>query len=613
MCGIAGFNWADRGLMSKMLAKIKHRGPDDSGMHVDSGVSMGHQRLSIMDLSPNGHQPMYNETRRVVVVFNGEIWNYRVLRLDLEEKGHKFSSESDTEVIVHGYEEWGLKVFGMLEGMFAIAIWDRKQEKLILARDGIGKKPLYYHYKKGKLRFASEIKAILEDSEVERKVNMQCLSNFLTLRYSQGNETMFSGISKVDPGSFLVFHKGKLTKKRYWEIPKFNGENKEDLKNTDRLISFSVRKRLMSDVPIGVFLSGGLDSSAIVAYMSKYTEKIKTFSVGFDGPTDETKYAKIIADRFNTEHMEIRLDENILDNLPEIVWHFDEPFADPAAVPTYLLCKEVSKHVKVALSGEGGDELFGGYDTYNSIEMIERIRRIPKSLRSGILAKIALQTAKIFGYPRKQMFKLASEIFESDDEVENFKRLFYLPFTPADKKRLFDKSKSLELKSAFDKIFEETQDLEKAALRYYFEEWLPNDVLMKADKMSMAHGLEVRTPFLDKDLMNYFAGLPYKNKKNRDLFRKTISERLPKEIMEKKKQGFTLPLASWVKKKEVLDKIKPHLEDLGRRGIFKEGEYKKILENPEGFRNDHRLWVLLNFEIWYKIYMENAKPGDIKF
>lgn len=608
MCGITGFNWMDKKMAESMASSLSHRGLDDSGIYVDRNISLGHRRLSILDLSKNGHQPMFNEKKSVVIVFNGEIWNYLFLKKDLEEKGHKFSSNSDTEVIIHGYEEYGEKICAMLDGMFAFAIWDKKNKILLLARDKMGKKPLYYYFNKSKLVFASEIKAILLH-DIERKISNPCLSEYLSLRFSSDALTMFEGIKKIPQGCYAILSKKGLAIKPYYILPEFTSANKPDTDKTDLLIANAVKKRLMADVPIGVFLSGGLDSSAIVAYMSRYSKDIRTFSVGFSGKTDETKYARIIAKQFNTKHTEIRLDEDILKYLPEVVYHFDEPLADPAALPTFLLCKEVSKQVKVALSGEGGDEVFGGYQTFNSIPNLRLFHSVPLYFRKSVFSPFFKLISGLFGYPKKQIFLLLSEMAKDDSIQNNFKRLFYFPFSSQEKQQILS---GADEKDSFDSLSEKYTPLDILAQNYYFREWLPNDLLMKADKMSMASGLEVRTPFLDKDLVSYFSGIPYIDKYNRSLFRKAVSKILPKEITNKKKQGFTLPLTEWFSNDKIQERIIPFIEKLKSRNIFNPETIQLLINNPKGFRNEHKLWTLLNFEIWCEIYIDKINYKDIQ-
>lgn len=615
MCGIVGFNWEDKALVRKMADKISHRGPDDSGYYTDKNISLGHRRLSIIDLSERGHQPMLNENNKIAVVFNGEIYNYKILKENLEKKGHKFQSSSDTEVIIHGYEEYGEKICSLLEGMFAFAIWDVRSKKLLLARDRIGKKPLYYYFKNGKLIFGSEIKSMLLYDEISRKIDSQCLSDYLELRYSPGNRTMFEEIRKIEPGTYLTLCNSKIEVRRHWDLPKLTDKNKPSEEKVDAFIESAVKKRLMSDVPIGVFLSGGLDSSTIVAYMSRFANKINTFSVGFGDNTDETRYARLIAERFSTNHQEIRLDSDILSALPKIVWHFDEPLADPASLPTYFLCGEVSKKVKVALSGEGGDETFGGYDTFNYINKLRMVGNMPKILSRHVAGKSVSAISNLFEYPNKQILKLGSEILKNPSNLEeNQKKLFYLPFDKEDKSLLLQDNvkKGINLSAPIEGYLRKTNNPWNNTIEYYFKEWLPNDLLMKVDKMSMAHGLEVRTPFLDSDLIDYFFGLDNKQKINRHLFRKVVSKVLPGEIMRRKKQGFTLPLSNWFLKKEFSDRMMPQLDDLSRRKLFKDEPYRKIVNNPKAFRNDHRMWVLLNLELWNKIYIDNKDYKKIE-
>lgn len=614
MCGIVGFNWEDNKIVKKMAEVISHRGPDDSGAYCERGMSLGHRRLSILDLSQKGHQPMLNEQKNVVVVFNGEIYNYPKLKEELEKKKHKFISQSDTEAIIHGYEEFGEKIFSMLEGMFAIALWDTKKKKLFLARDRIGKKPIYYYYDGKSFIFASEIKAILIHEEVERTIDYQCLCDYLSLRYSPGNRTMFERIKKIPPSSYLILEGTKILIKKHWHFPEFSGKKIPDEKIIDNLIRNSIKKRLMSDVPLGVFLSGGLDSSAITSYMSELTDEVNTFSIGFSDNTDESKYAELVAKKFNTNHKQIFLDSDILKNLPKIAWHFDEPLADPASLPTYTLCHEVSKKVKVALSGEGGDEVFGGYHTFNYIKHLNFLRKTPRFLGRGLLAPSLNLASKAFNYPQKQMLNLASEIIcEPKNITRNQEKLFYFPFETSDKKEILTPEiiDHYNIENPITSYLSASNNPWNNVQKYYFEDWLPNDLLMKVDKMSMAHSLEVRTPFLDTDLIKYFSAIDNSYKQDRSIFRRVISKRLPKEIIKRKKQGFTLPLTNWFTKKEFSERLIPHLDDLKKRKLFDEAKLNHILTNPKEFKNDHRIWSLLNLELWNKIYQDNINPAKI--
>jgi len=613
MCGIVGFNWADKALVKKMSDIIFHRGPDHGASYVDGNISIGYRRLSIVDLSNKGCQPIFNEKRDKVIVFNGEIYNYKLLKEELIRKGHKFSSETDTEAIIHGYEEFGENICSRLKGMFAFAIWDKKKKTLILARDHIGEKPLYYFWDGKRLIFGSEIKSILLH-DIKRSVNAQNLADYLSLRFSPSGNTMFRGIKKLEPGHLLFYANEQVKIKKFWELPAYSSNSDPSIEKLGSLIDSVIKEKLMADVPLGVFLSGGLDSSTVVSFLSDYIKNIKTFSIGFNDSTDETKYAELVSRKFNTDHKEIIADkDSSLSFLPEIVWHLDEPMADPASLPTYLLSKEVSKNVKVALSGEGGDEVFGGYDSPNLIKSLNKIHKIPGIIRRHIASPFSHITSNIFGYPRKQKLQLLSDIFRSNDLSENYKMLFYLPFSPDDKQLfLSNELKSLDMNTQFDRYLSNPKNLLEGTYNYYFEEWLPNDLLMKTDKMGMAHSLEIRAPFLDKELVEYSCGLHWKYKYRRALFRKVVEKRLPKEILNRKKQGFTLPLSRWFTSREFMGRTSEHLKDLRRRGFFDLKAYNSLISRPLDFRSDHRLWVLLNLELWCKEYLDNISPKNIK-
>ena len=610
MCGIVGFNWQDKKLIISMSKELSHRGPDNQGIYIDKNFSLGHRRLSIVDLSVNGNQPMFNEDGTIVLIFNGEIYNFKKIKEDLQKKGHIFKSDTDSEVIIHCYEEYGENISSFFDGKFAYAVWDLKNKKLIISRDRIGVKPIYYYFDKKKFIFASEIKAILLDNSVKREIDLQCLSDYLTLRFSQGENTIFKGIKKLEPGKYLIYYKNKIKIKDYWTLPEIKEKFNPNIIKLNELIKDSIEKRLMADVPIGVFLSGGLDSSTLVAYMSKLTDKVKTFSIGFNDPTDELKYAKIIAEKFNTEHTEIISSEDILSILPKVVWHLDEPMADPACLPTYILSKQVSNKVKVILSGEGGDEVFGGYSDFNYIKYLKKIQKIPPFIRKNILSNSSLFISNFFKYPNKQILKLSSEVFYSDNLKESYKKLHYSPFEKEDKSNLLPNN-NINFSTALDFYIENNDCLENNVFRYYFKEWVPNDILLKADKMGMANALEIRVPYLDTKLVEYSLGLDNKFKQDRFLFRQIVNKILPKSILKRKKQGFTLPISNWFCKKDFLSKIKPHFADLEKRRIFDNSYYNKIINNPSSFKNDHRMWVLLNFELWCKIYLDRISYKKI--
>jgi asparagine synthase (glutamine-hydrolysing) len=556
---------------------------------------------------------MLDSENSIVLIFNGEIYNFKQIRAILEKKGYNFRSNTDSEVILHGYKEYGEKIISLLRGMFAFAIWDIKQKKLLLARDRIGIKPLYYYFKDNKFIFSSEIKSILLEHSVKRTINHQTLSDYLSLRYSPGDQTLFEGIKKLLPGHYLVYKDSKIEMVPYWNFPEFSEKSPPDKRLLDNLISSSIKKRLISDVPIGVFLSGGLDSSAIVAYMSRYVKKIKTFSIGFNDPTDELKYAKLVSDEFGTEHTEIISNKDILSYLPKVVWHMDDLIADPSSLPTYLLSEQVSKKAKVVLAGEGGDEVFGGYQTINYIRKLKLIRTMPKFLRQNFIANLSLAFSNFSEYPRKQILKLFAEILTEDSFKEAYRKMYYFPFGDKDKskilsEKIYEKTKH---KTKWDKYFNNLNFINNA-FSYYMKESLPNYLLMKVDKMSMAHSLEIRVPFLDTNLVNYCCGLSHKYKYERYLFRKTVENLLPKKILKRKKQGFTLPMSNWFCKKEFISKLRPYFEDLEKRNFFNKIFYRRIINNPSSFRNDHRMWLLLFFELWCKIHLDETNYKKIK-
>lgn len=596
MCGITGFSWEDRSLIKRITNCISHRGPDAEGYFIDKGVSLGHRRLAIIDLSPKGKQPMFNEDNAIAIVFNGEIYNYKSIKKELAEKGYKFSTNSDTEVIIKGYEEYGDKICSKLDGMFAFAIWDAKKKIFFLARDRVGKKPLYYSIQEGNLIFSSEIKSLLE-AGISNKIDKNILIETIMSRFSPGNNTVFSEIKKMPPGCFGVFSNGKISISSYWKIPKLTEDRIPIIEEVDKLLEKSVEKRLVSDVPVGILLSGGLDSSAIVSYMSRKTDKIKTFSVSFPDGLDESKYSRIVSEKFNTDHKEIVLDSETLSYLPKVVWHMDEPISDPAALPTYLLSKQVSKSVKVALSGEGGDEVFGGYDTINRLDLLKKIQN-RRSLIKNLSSRALDFLSKFNKYPKKQILNFGAELIRSKTIEESYKKLYYFPFNSHEIKDYTGK----ETKDLLDRFIK--KDLYQTSIDFYFNEWLPNDLLMKVDKMSMAHGLEMRAPFLDKDLISYFFSIPRIYKTNKLLFKRTLSMSLPKKIVQRKKQGFSLPISNWFKKEDFISRISPHIKDLGKRNILKTEKLNFLMNNPSIYRNDHKLWTLLNLELWYKLYVD---------
>jgi len=507
MCGICGFyGKKNKQLLEGMVGILSHRGPDDCGFYIDDAISLGHRRLSIIDLSPSGRQPLENEDSSITLVFNGEIYNFKELKKNLLAKGHKFRSKTDSEVIVHLYEELGEDFLAELNGMFALAIWDKKARKLILARDRIGIKPLYYTLTKNRFIFASEIKAILKDEEVRKEINPEGFDLFMAFQCIPNNSTMFKGIRKVPPAEMLIFQKGKINFKKYWELTKKDIGLKNYKETIKDLLSDSTAKRLISDVPLGVLLSGGLDSSSLVALASQVKQTpLETFSVGFGEASDELAYAKIVADKFKTNHHEFIVRPETVENLlDKIVWHMDEPLADGGALATFLVSEVIREQVKVVLVGEGSDEVFGGYSWHKLANLPAAF--LPYSLR------------------RKLYFYLTTFY-----KGKNKKPL-------RDSYALFDQTKDANL-------FRKMSDFEIKRI-------LPNSLLMKVDKMTMAHSIEARVPFLDHRIIEYLYSLSFKMPPGRIVGKKIIKDIfkdiLPEPILRRRKQGFILPMNKWL-------------------------------------------------------------------
>lgn len=573
MCGICGFvNYRDDKLLGRMTQILSHRGPDSNGFFISPCASFGHRRLSIIDLSDKGKQPMFNEDKTVVIVLNGEIFNFQELREKLVKLGHRFRSKTDVETVIHCYEQYGIeKIVSLLRGFFAFALWDSKRKTLFLVRDRIGVKPLYYFQEGEKLFFASEIKAILENEEIKREVNERAYKQYLVFQASLGEETMFKGIKKVPPATIATFKEGKIIKTKYWELKK-NDEisdlsDEEKAERFKNLLLESVKTRLIADVPLGVLLSGGLDSSSIVALMDEIGKKqIKTFSVGFGEPDDELKYARLVANRYKTDHTEIIINpKEIQKVLTEIVWHQDEPLADGGGIATYLTAAEVNKHVKVVLVGEGGDEFFGGYSWYKL--GLPQSRIVPEEIRKRIYFYLTT-------FSRQGMY--------------------------SDFKKIFDKKDN---------------DFLSKMVKFEVENILPNSLCMKVDKMMSAFGLEAREPFLDHKLAEFCFSLPEKDKirfnSGKVLFRKVMEDTLPKEILKRRKHGFLLPTGKWLNGKLKGFAKETLLSKQSYVGKIYSSKYLgNLFQERESFSEIERinlLWRLFIFELWYNIYFIEKK------
>ena len=539
MCGIAGFwGFEDKGLLKQMCDSIRHRGPDEHGYHTDKDVCLGNRRLSIIDLK-GGSQPIYNEDKSIVVVYNGEIYNFKDVREDLEKKGHRFSTNTDTEVLVHGYEEYGYDILSKLNGMFAFVIWDSRKKELFIARDRLGIKPLYYYWNGEVLLFASEIKAILRSKRINPEVSQRALYRFLTMRYIPGDITMIEGVMKLMPGYFLSLKNKNLEVKRYWDVS-FGNEDKSlesCKKSIAELLEDSVNKRLISDVPLGAFLSGGIDSSIIVGLMSKFSDKVKTFSVGFEeSGYSELDYARRAADYLGTNHQDIIIDsDKFIKAIPKMVYHLDEPIADSAAIPTYYLSELARKKVKVVLTGEGGDELFGGYPKYGMQKREYLTRYYMKAPRA---VRVALKKAS----PGK--YKLYA------DSLESAERFYLSPFMKNAK--LLERGSGMDISGDIKGVFKPylgNPDVMKEMQYVDIKTWLPEELLMKVDKMSMANSLEARVPFLDHRIVNLSMTIPSRFKimkgVEKHVLRESFCDLLPRSTVERKKHPFSVPIKEW--------------------------------------------------------------------
>ncbi len=597
------------------------------------------RRLSIIDLK-KGIYPLTNEDRNIFLIFNGEIYNFHKLRQMLEEKGHFFRTQTDGEVMVHAYEEYKENFLKLLNGMFAVCIYDSKAKELIIARDRIGIKPLYYYYNKGNLVFASEIKSILELNSVKREVNLHAMNHYFALRYNPSEQTLFEGIKRLLPGHFIRFSLQDKTMvvSKYWDINIDNSEQKEKMslreyeKKLFELLKDSVKKQLISDVPLGAYLSGGIDSSAIVLMMSLIRKEensdapIRTYSVGFahGEKVNETIYAKQISEQFGTEHKEFLIEPDVVKLLPKIAWHCDEPMADPALIPVYLLSEAAKKTSTVILTGDGGDEMFAGYDQYRFLKATNAASKLPlfKTLGPAVTRAIPL---KVWNRFYKYSSDLGKSAYRRGEMViramkDNKAKAYY------DLVGMFDDEQRKELlkQNYFEKInygelnkdfYAGRADYLKQLQLFDFKRLLPESFLMKTDRMTMAKSIEARVPLLDHRIAELAFNMPSKYKlkgyfTTKYVFKRALRKHLPKNILERKKQTFHVPVENWLDqdlKGTVSDLL--NTTQLFRQGILDPYYVKKILENyKEGkLFYARQIWTLLNFELWYRTFIQKEK------
>lgn len=629
MCGICGYIYSDRSkrhseaVLKNMTATLSLRGPDDEGYYLKDNAALGHRRLSIIDLS-TGHQPMFNEDGSIVIVFNGEIYNFQDIKEALIKKGHVFKTHSDTEVIIHAYEEYGEDCLKLFNGMFAFALWDSKSQRLFLARDRFGKKPLYYAIFDNQFIFGSELKAILKHPSVRKEIDYNALSKYLAYEYIPAPLTIFKNIYKMESAQFMYVKDGVCKTNYYWDLT-FKRYDNFDLKEAEaRLVALlkeSVRKRLISDVPIGVFLSGGMDSSSVVAMMAEMMapKDIKTFSIGFKEKSyDESSDAKLIAEHFGTDHHEEILEpDTMLDIFPKILDLLDEPFADSSIIPTYLVSRFTRQHVKVALGGDGGDELLLGYSSFVAHRMQSYFSAVPDFMVRWpleIFTKMIPMSDKYMSlnFKGKRLLKGLSFPPEVRHQAwvgalvpEEQKKLF-LPASGLD----YDPLKVYDTTGGYYRRAKEVEALEKA-IYLYVKTYMTDDILTKVDRASMANSLEVRAPFLDTDFAEFTATIPcrfkLKGMTTKWILKDAMRDKLPKETLNKSKQGFAVPVGKWLKNDlkhlllEAFDKDK-----IEREGIFDYGYIKNMLKEYTENKNDMRkeIWDLFMFELWYDRWMK---------
>ncbi len=632
MCGITGiYNFrdtqaVDRNLLQRMTDVMQHRGPDADGLYINGPIGLGHRRLSIIDLSEAGRQPMFSSDHQLAIVFNGEIYNYRESRDDLQKRGHRFQSHTDTEVIIYLYREYGAQCVNYLRGMFAFAIWDEPRQQLFLARDRLGQKPLYYYCDGRRFVFGSELKCLLQDPTIPKEINPEALYDYLAYLYVPAPKTIYKNIYKLPPAhSMLCTREGIRAVRPYWDISFAHvEEDKDEAYFADKLVELlreATRIRLMSDVPLGAFLSGGIDSSGVVAMMAQAVNTpVITTSIGFEQKEfDELEYARIVSQQFQTDHFERVAKVETADVLDKLVWHFDEPFADPSSVPTYYVSKLSREKVTVALAGDAGDENFAGYAKYPLDVMEQRLRaRIPDALKRGLIAPLARL------YPQWDWLPppLRAKFFLTNLTVSHARGFFRTntQLTTDQQQRLFsaDLQQAVQGYDPFtltETVYNraDTDDLLSKVQYVDMKTYMPGSILVKVDRMSMAHSLEVRAPMLDHVFMEFVAAIPsrlkLKGQEKKYILKKALTPYLPPAILYRKKRGFDAPVDAW---------FRGDLKNLTRETLLSSESLKRGFFNPDYLttiwrqhqtkqRNfGYHLWTLLMFELWHRQFMDSS-------
>ncbi|HUF42104.1 MAG TPA: asparagine synthase (glutamine-hydrolyzing) [Verrucomicrobiae bacterium] len=633
MCGISGL-WqsggVDEGAVRAMSAALAHRGPDDEGYHFDGAVGLGHRRLSIIDLD-HGRQPLSNEDGTIWIVFNGEIYNYLDLRRELESAGHRFKTATDTEAIVHLYEEHGAGCVERLRGMFAFAIWDGARQRLFLARDHVGQKPLFFFQRGDVFGFASEIKALLRSGRVKAAPDAVAMNHLISLRYLPGTRTLFDGIQKLPAAHWMTVQAGRVEMRRYWQADynrKFSGSEAEAVSRLRTILEDSVASHLVSDVPVGAFLSGGIDSSTVTALMALNSpQRIQTFSIGVkEADFNELPYARLVAERYRTDHSEKIADTDLIGLLPKLIWHMDE-IADPFGFGVYLVAELARSRVKVVLGGDGGDELFGGYDRYAGHRLVDYYCFLPRPLRKQIFPALLRLLPDSYGYNSlTQKLRWLNDMSLASGGERYARSMAYLRFTQEAKERLFTPSLRAQLDGAFDS---EPQILEHfnsgragdpidRMLHTDMMTRMPEHLLMLVDHMTMAHGLEDRSPLLDRRMVEFAASLPanlkVRGSRLKYVFKQAAKDLLPAPLLSRSKQGFAFPIARWMK-----SELAPLLENfftnsrLAEEGYFRREVMLELLDEHRRGQTDHnyRLWILLNLEIWWRLFIDGASVDSL--
>ena len=630
MCGIAGIvhshpdGVVDNAAVHRMCETIVHRGPDDEGIFVKAGVGLGMRRLSIIDLA-SGHQPVFNEDKTIWIVFNGEIYNFPELRAELEKRGHRFYTHTDTEVIVHLYEDLGPDCVNKLRGMFAFALYDERCRKLVMARDRLGKKPLHYALTRGRLLFGSEIKSILAVAPELAEVNHEALLQYMYFGYVLDPSTSFLPIQKLPAGHLLEFQAGQVTVRQYWDLPEYGTHQphseQECLEELEWRLAEAVRVRLISDVPLGALLSGGTDSSTVVALMARASSKpVKTFSIGFSHDDfNEAHYARIVANHFGTEHHEMIVEPDVLQTVETLTSSLEEPFGDSSMLPTYYVSKMAREHVTVALSGDGGDEIFAGYDRYGinlRRQVFERIPLWARVLyREHVFPRLPQNMrGRKFSYNITLPWR--ERYVDSISFIPSFER--DIPLLSAEFRQILATSGNPE--NLMYRYFDQAPAKDPVSQMLYVDTktYMVGDILTKVDRMSMAASLEVRVPLLDHLFVEWVAGLPIDWKlragQQKYILRK-LAERVgvPREALDRPKQGFALPLVHWIRNelRELILSVLLEPRTL-QRGYFNPSGVKRLLDEHFRGRRDHsgEIWRLLIFELWHRNFLEKIQPAN---